>query len=64
MKTKIKCHGDEVTDFYDKKIPKVDSNCTSLAVISLRSALKQRQKILFTSFSSSGESDESESDEE
>ena len=48
MKTKIKSHGDEVTDFCDKKIPKVDSNCTSLAVISLRSALKQRQKILFT----------------
>ena len=24
-KTKIKSHGDEVTDFYDKKIPKVDS---------------------------------------
>ena len=24
LKTKIKCHGDEVTDFYDKKIPKVE----------------------------------------
>ena len=23
LKTKIKSHGDEVTDFYDKKIPKV-----------------------------------------
>ena len=32
---------DEVTDFYDKKIPKVDSNHTCLAVISLDSALKK-----------------------
>ena len=37
LKTKIKSHGDEVTDFYDKKIRKVDS----LAVISLESALKK-----------------------
>ena len=41
MKTKIKSHGDEVTDFYDKKIPKLDSNHTCLAVISLDSALKK-----------------------
>ena len=41
LETKIKSHGDEVTDFYDKKIPKVDdSNHTCLAVISLDSALK------------------------
>ena len=40
MKTKKKSHGDEVTDFYIKKIPKVDSNHTCLAVISLDSALK------------------------
>ena len=32
LKTEIKSHGDEVTDFYDKKIPKVDSNHTCLAV--------------------------------
>ena len=25
LKTKIKSHGDEVTDFYGKEIPKVDS---------------------------------------
>ena len=24
LKTQIKSHGDEVTDFYDKSIPKVD----------------------------------------
>ena len=33
MKTKIKSYGDEVTDFYDKEIPKVDPNYTCLAVI-------------------------------
>ena len=41
MKTKIKSHGDEVENFYDKKIPKVDSNHTCLAVISLDFALKK-----------------------
>ena len=30
LKTKTKYHGDEVTDFYDKEIPKVDSNHTCL----------------------------------
>ena len=41
LKTKIKSHGDEVTDFYDKVIPKVDSNHTCLAEISLDFALKK-----------------------
>ena len=41
LKTKIKSHGDEVTDFYDKKIAKLDSNHTCLAVITLDSALKK-----------------------
>ena len=41
MKTKIKSNGDEVTDFYDRKLPKMDSNHTCLAVISLDSALKK-----------------------
>ena len=41
LKTKIKSHGDEVTDFYNKEIPKVDSNHTCLTVISLYSALKE-----------------------
>ena len=40
MKTKIKSYGDEVTDFYNKEIPKEDSNHTCLAVISLDSAAK------------------------
>ena len=40
-KLKKKSHGDEVRDFYDKEIPKVDSNHTSLAVISLGSAPKK-----------------------
>ena len=36
IKNKIltKSHGDEVTDFYDIEIPKVDSNHDCLAVIS------------------------------
>ena len=41
LKTKLKSHGDEVADFYDKKILKVDSNHTCLAVISLDSALEK-----------------------
>ena len=41
LKTKIKSHGDEFTDFYDKKIPKLDSNHACLAVISLDSAHKK-----------------------
>ena len=41
LKTKIKSHGDEVTDFYDKEISKVDSNHTCLSVISLDYALKK-----------------------
>ena len=39
LKTKIKSHDDEVTDFYDKEISKVNSNQNRLAVISLDSAL-------------------------
>ena len=40
MKIKIKSHGDKVTEFYDKKSLKFDSNHTCLAVISFDSALK------------------------
>ena len=41
MKTKLKSHGNEATDFYNKRIPKADSNYTCLAVITLYSALKK-----------------------
>ena len=41
LKIKIKFHGDEVTDLYNREIPKVHSNHTCLAVISLDSALKK-----------------------
>ena len=41
MKTKIKSQGDEVTDFYNKKISKVNTNHTCLVVIRLDSALKK-----------------------
>ena len=43
MKTKIKSHGNEVTDFNYEKIPKMDSNHACLAVISLDSALKKKE---------------------
>ena len=41
LETKIKSHGDEVTDFHDEKIPKLNSNHTCLAVISLDSVLNK-----------------------
>ena len=41
MKTKIKSHGNEVTNFYDKKCSNVDSNHAYLALIALDSALKK-----------------------
>ena len=37
----MKSYGNKVTDFYDKEIPKVDSNHTFLAVISFYSALNK-----------------------
>ena len=53
MKTKIKSYGDKVTNFCDKEIPKVDSNDTCLAVISLDSALKKDEIILHKCFKKS-----------
>ena len=41
LKAKIKSHGDEVTAFYDTKIPNVDFSHTCLAIISLDSPLKK-----------------------
>ena len=41
LKTKRQSHGDEVTDFYDREIPKVGSSYTCLPVSSLDSALKK-----------------------
>ena len=43
LKIKIKSYGDEGTDFYDKEIPKMDSNHTFFPVISLDSALKKNE---------------------
>ena len=37
MESKIKSCGDEVTDFYDKKVSKEDSNHSCLTVISWKS---------------------------
>ena len=44
MKTKTISHCDEVTDFYDKEIPKVDSNHACLTIISLHSSLNKDDK--------------------
>ena len=41
MKTKINCYGDEVTCFYNKKIPKLEFNHTCSAKNILDSALKK-----------------------
>ena len=41
LKTKIKSHGDEVTDFHNKKTLKAVSNHTCLTVVSLDSALDE-----------------------
>ena len=41
LKTKIQSHGDEVTDFYNKEIPKGDFNHTCLAAVTLDSSLKK-----------------------
>ena len=41
LKTKIKSHGDDLTDCYDKKVLKVDSNHACLLVIGLDSVLKK-----------------------
>ena len=41
MKTKVECHSNEVTDFYDNEIPQVDSNHIFWAAISLDYALKK-----------------------
>ena len=46
LKTKIKAYGDEITDFFDKDIPKVDYNHTCLAVISLDFALKKDETVI------------------
>ena len=50
LETNIKSHGNELTDFYNKEILKVDSNHTFLAVISLDSALKKDENWYMQSF--------------
>ena len=50
LKNKITSHGDEVTDFCDKEIPKVDYNPTRLAVISLDSVSKKMIIIILKFF--------------
>ena len=79
MKTKLKSHGNEVTDFYDKEIKTVDSHYNCLAVISLDSALdkdgnyypqaflsecKYIKKKDYTDYLESSSADSDDSDEE
>ena len=49
LKTEIKAHGDELPNFQDKQIPKLDSSYSCLAVIGLDSALKKDENSLSTS---------------
>ena len=44
LKGQIKSRGYEITNFYDKKVPKVDSNHTCLAVFSLDSVFNKDGK--------------------
>ena len=41
LKTKIKSHSGEVTDFYDKEIHKMDSNHNCLVVIKSANTIKK-----------------------
>ena len=50
LETKTKTNGHEVTEFYDKEIPKVDSNHTCLAAVSWDSALKKIRTIICKCF--------------
>ena len=50
MKIKIKSYGDEVTDFCDKEIPKVDSNYTCSMLNNLDSALKKQIKTIIFNY--------------
>ena len=53
LKTKIKSHGDEVTDFYDKEFLELNSDHTCLAVISLDSTLDKMKFIIRKCFKKS-----------
>ena len=50
LKTKIKSHGNEVTDFHNEEIYILDSNHTCLAVISLESAFKKYENYYLQAF--------------
>ena len=51
LKTKIKSHSDEVTAFYNKEFPEVDSRHTCLAVISWDFFPENRWKLLSANLS-------------
>ena len=47
---KAKSYGQEATDFQDIKVPKVNSKCTCLAVISVDSVLKRDENYYLQMF--------------
>ena len=50
LRTKIKSYRDGAIDFRDKKMPKVDSNYTCLAVILIDFVLKKYKKFYLQVF--------------
>ena len=56
LKSKIMSHDDEITDFYDKEIPKANSVHTCLVVISLDSALRKDENYFLQVFLKQGKS--------
>ena len=48
LKTKIKSYGDDDTDFQNKKIPKVGSNYTCLAVMLIDFVFKKKKKTIIS----------------
>ena len=62
MKTKTKFYGDDATDFHDKKVPKVGSSYTCLAVILLDSILGCMKNIIHKCFKKESDDLENSSD--
>ena len=50
LKTKIKSHGDETTDFHDNEMSKVGSDHTCLAVTNVDSSRKKMKTIICNCF--------------
>ena len=62
MQTKAKSYCDEATGFHDKEVPKVDSNHTYLAIISLDFIFKKDENYYSQVFLKECEHTENKSD--